>query len=184
MKNSMRALIKYLTNHVINHIPSYTIRHSWYRRMLGWSIGPRAAILMGQHVQMAGLRSSGKKVLIGKDTVINRGCFLYTTGGLVIGEHVSISDGVWLVTGTHDINKPQFPDSYQPIVIKDYVWIGIRATILGGVTIGKGSVVMAGAVVTRDIPPYTVVGGVPAKVVRQRQLQDPAYKLNFRPLFE
>jgi acetyltransferase-like isoleucine patch superfamily enzyme len=184
MKRVFGALIKYMTNHFISHIPSYTLRHAWYRRVLGWYIGPKAAILMGQHVQMAGVRTSGKKVFIGMRTVINQGCLLYTTGGIVIGENVSISAGVWLVTGTHDMNDPNFPDSYRPITIGDYVWIGMRATILGGVAIGEGAVVMAGAVVTHDVPPFAVVGGVPARVVTQRTLQNPSYSLNFRPLFE
>ncbi len=184
MKKLLTATIKYLTNHVISHIPSYTIRHGWYRKVLGWYIGLGASILLGQHVQMAGVRTSGRKVAIGSGTVINYGCLLYTTGGIVIGDQVSISAGVWLVTGTHDINHPQFIDSYKPIVIGNYAWIGMRATILGGVTIGEGAVVMAGAMVTRDVPPYAVVGGIPAKVVGNRELCDPSYSLDFRPLFE
>ncbi len=142
------------------------------------------ALIMGQHVQMAGLRSSGKKVSIGKNTVINWDCMLYTTGGLIIGENVSIAAGVWLVTGTHDMNHPQFLDTYRPIVIGDYAWIGMRATILGGISIGEGAVVMAGAVVTHDVPPYAVVGGIPAKVIRQRELQAPSYALDYHLLFE
>src|SRR5437763_4974041 len=184
MKQVLGAVVKYSTNYLINHIPSYKVRHAWYRHVLGWHIGPKAAILMGQHVQMAGVRTSGQKVSIGRGTVINQGCLLYTTGGLVIGEHVSISSGVWLVTGTHDMNDPQFVDIYKPIVIGDYVWIGVRATILGGVTVGKGAVVMAGAVVTQDVPCYAVVGGVPARVIRQREMRPLTYSLNFRPLFE
>src|SRR4051794_451691 len=121
MKQVLAVAIKYLTNYIINHIPSYTIRHVWYSHVLGWRIGAKAAILMGQHVQMAGVRTSGQKVSIGRGTVINQGCLLYTTGGLVIGEHVSISSGVWLVTGTHDMNDPQFVDLYKPIVIGDHV---------------------------------------------------------------
>lgn len=184
MKHIAAALIRYATNHLINHIPSYTLRHAWYRKLLGWHIGPKAAILMGQYVQMAGIRSSGQKVSIGTGTVINRGCLLYTTGGIVIGEHVSISAGVWLVTGTHDMNDEQFADSYTPITIGDHAWIGIRATILAGITIGEGAVVMAGAMVTHDVAPYTVVGGVPARVVTQRGLRDLSYSLDFHPLFE
>jgi acetyltransferase-like isoleucine patch superfamily enzyme len=184
MNQMFAAAIKYATNYIICHIPSYRLRHAWYRNILGWQIGPEVSILMGQHLQMAGIRTSGKKVSIGQGTVINQGCMLYTTGGLVIGENVSISAGVWLVTGSHDMNDPLFPDFYKPIVIDDYAWIGMRATILGGVTIGKGAVVMAGAVVTHDVPPFAVVGGIPAKVIRQRELQEPSYSLDFRPLFE
>lgn len=184
MKLFFGAIIKYMTNHVINHIPSYTIRHMWYRRILGWQVGQGTAILLGQHVQMAGIRTSGRKVSIGEDTVINQGCMLYTTGGLIIGSHVSISAGVWLVTGSHDMNDPLFPAFYKPIVIGDYAWIGMRATILGNITIGEGAVVMAGAVVTHDVAPYTVVGGVPARPITKRTLTNPSYTLDFHPLFE
>ena len=184
IKEILTATIKYATNHLIGHIPSHRVRRSWYCHVLGWRIGPKATILMGQYIQMAGIRESGKKVTIGRGTVINHGCLLYTTGGLIIGENVSISSGVWLVTGTHDMNDPLFPDSYKPIVIGHHAWIGMRATILAGVTIGEGAVVMAGAVVSRDVPPYAVVGGVPARFVTQRKLENPTYELNFNPLFE
>lgn len=184
MRGKITAITKYITNHVINHIPSYTIRHAWYRRVLGWHIDTNATIFMGQHIQLSRLRADGKKVSIGKNTIINWNCMLYTTGGIIIGENVSISAGVWLITGTHDMNDPQFPDTYRPIIIGDYAWIGMRATILAGITIGEGAVVMAGAVVTRDVPPYAVVGGVPARFIQQRDQQALAYSLNYRPLFE
>src|SRR5262249_4626548 len=177
----VRDTIKYLTNHLINHLPSYTLRNAWYRHVLGWEIGPKTPILLGLHVQMAGLPSSGQKVRIGKHCVINYQCLAHVTGGLVIGDNVSISPGAWLVTGSHDINDPLHRSIYKPIVIGDYAWIGMRATVLGGVTIGEGAVVMAGAMVTRDVPPYAIVGGVPAKVIGQRELRDPSYTLDFHP---
>jgi O-antigen/teichoic acid export membrane protein/acetyltransferase-like isoleucine patch superfamily enzyme len=176
--------IRYTTSHIIGYIPSFTVRHAWYRRVLGWYIGPGAAILMGQRIHMTGIRTSGKRVSIDRGSVINHGCLLYTAGGLVIGQNVSISTGVWLITGTHDMNDPDFAAYYKPIIIDDYAWIGTRATILGGVTIGEGAVVMAGAVVTRDVAPYTVVGGVPAHEVGKRALKNPTYSLDFHPLFE
>jgi acetyltransferase-like isoleucine patch superfamily enzyme len=184
MRRVLGAFIRYATNHIISHVPFFALRHAWYRHMLGWQIGPKVAIYLGQEVYMSGLRTSSKRVSIGQGTTINPGCFLYTTGGITIGDQVSISRGVWLVTGSHDMNHPRFPDSYMPIAIGNYVWIGVRATILAGVTIGEGAVVMAGAVVTRDVPPYAVVGGVPARVVAQRQLQNPSYEMDWRPLFE
>lgn len=184
MKQILIALIKYATNHIINHIPSYTIRHVWYRRILKWHIEPGVAIFMGQHVQLSSIRNNGAKVSIGRGTVINWDCMLYTTGGLSIGENVSISAGVWLVTGTHDMNDPLFPATYKPITIGNHAWIGMRATILGGITIGEGAVVMSGAMVTRDVPPFAVVGGVPAKILGERSLQNPSYSLGYRPLFE
>lgn len=184
MRTLLAAATKYATNHLIAHIPCHSVRLAWYRQVLGWRIGPRATILMGQHVQMAGVRSSGRKVAIGRGTVINANCLLYTTGGLIIGDNVSISPGAWLVTGTHDMHDPRFPDRYLPITIGNYAWIGARATILAGVTIGEGAVIMAGAVVTRDVPAYAIVGGVPARMIGQRTQQNFAYELDFRPLFE
>ena len=182
MRKTLGNLVRYATNHVISHIPSYALRRAWYRYMLGWHIEPDVFILMGQYVQMAGARSSGRKVSIGKGTIINYGCLLYTTGGLIIGEHVSISAGAWLVTGSHDTNDPQFAAFFKPIVIGNYVWIGMRATVLAGVTIGDGAVIMAGAMVTHDVPPYAIVGGVPAKVIKQRDAQEFSYPLHHQLL--
>ena len=178
------AAIKYVTNYVISHVPSYTLRYFWYRRVLGWDIGPGAVILMGQYIQMNGIRTSGRRVSIGSGTVINQKCLIFTPSGLIIGNHVSISAEVALITGTHDINDPTFPSDYRPIVIDDYAWIGTRAVILQGVTVGRGAVVMAGAVVTQDVEPFAVVGGVPAKPISERTLHEPAYTLMRRPLFE
>jgi acetyltransferase-like isoleucine patch superfamily enzyme len=184
MRDAFRDFIKYLTNHVISHIPSYTIRYAWYRKVLGWHIDPQATILMGLRVQLAGLRGQGRTVSIGKGSVINYDCLVHVTGGLVIGENVSVSPGVWLVSGSHDVNDPEHKSVYEPIAIGDYAFIGMRATVLGGVTIGEGAVVMAGAMVTRDVAPYAIVGGVPARVVGERQLRNPTYSLtHFRPLF-
>lgn len=178
------ATVKYTTNYIIAYIPSHTIRNTWYRGVLGWDIGRGASILMGPYIQMTGIRTSGRRVSIGNGTVINQKCLIYTSGGLVIGDNVSISAEVALITGTHDINDPEFPSDYRPIVIDDYAWIGTRAMILQGVTIGQGAVVMAGAVVTKDVEPFAVVGGVPAKQITERMLREPAYHLIERPLFE
>ena len=72
------------------------------------------------------------------------------------------------VTGSHDYKSPNFQGIFKPIVIEDYAWIGVGATILQGVTIGRGAVVCAGAVVTKDVPAYAVVAGVPAKTIGSR----------------
>ncbi|GHO43290.1 acyltransferase [Ktedonospora formicarum] len=182
MKHVLNAALKYATNHIIGHIPSRRLRLGWYRRVLGWRIGHGTQILMGQHIQLGSIRQS--KVNIGHHVAINHGCLLYATGGIIIGDNVSIGAGSWLVTGSHELNDPGFPDTYKPIVIEDYAWLGVRCTILQGITIGRGAVVMAGAVVTRDVPPFAIVGGVPAKVLKYRELREPAYTLNFSPLFE
>lgn len=87
---------------------------------------------------------------------------------MFIGNSVSISHRCNIISGGHDVNSPTFEGDHQPIVIGDYVWIGVGATILKGVTIGKGAVVAAGAVVTKDVPDYAIVGGIPAKIIGER----------------
>jgi acetyltransferase-like isoleucine patch superfamily enzyme len=109
-----------------------------------------------------------RKVSIGNDTHVNRGCFFDGRAGITIGNNVSISHKVILMTGTHDVNSKTFAGDFQPIRIEDYAWIGVNATILKGVTVGKGAVVAAGAVVTKDVAPYTIAGGVPAKKIGDR----------------
>lgn len=183
-KELLNATVKYVTNHVISRIPSYTARHAWYRGILGWHIGAKAAICMGQHIQMAGVRASGRRVTIGSDTHIHERCLLSTGGGLVIGEHVCISAYAFLLSSRQEIDDPNFATCYRPVVIDDYVWVGPRAMILAGVTVGRGAVILAGAVVMEDVPPRAVVAGAPATIVKMRGLRDPAYILNCRPLFE
>jgi acetyltransferase-like isoleucine patch superfamily enzyme len=180
MRGIAGSLVRYATTHVIAHIPVHSLRIAWYRRVLGWEIAPEVTILMGATVRMGGVRTGAGNVSIGEGSVINSDCLLYTTGGITIGRNVSISEGAWLVTGTHDMEDPGFPDRYLPIEIGDHAWIGMRATVLAGVSVGEGAVVMAGAVVTRDVAAHEVVGGVPARVVRQREAGDLNYALKVR----
>ncbi len=110
----------------------------------------------------------GKNIHIGKDVFINSGCHFQDQGGIEIGDGTLIGHNVVLATVNHDLNPARNRKlHYAPIQIGAHVWIGSNATVLSGVTIGARPVVAAGAVVTRDVPPYTVVGGVPAKIIRQ-----------------
>ncbi|MUP45423.1 acyltransferase [Gramella sp. BOM4] len=90
---------------------------------------------------------------------------------IYIGEKVCISDGVKLLTGTHDIEDPQWELITKPIIIESNVWIAESAIILPGVHLGKGAVVGAGAVVRKNVDPYTVVVGNPARPVRKRRYE-------------
>lgn len=105
---------------------------------------------------------------IGNYTHINRGCTIDARGGITIGNNVSVSHGVTLLTGTHDYRSPHFRAAYLPITIDNYAWLGANCTILSNVHVGEGAVVAAGAVVTHDVDPYTIVGGVPAKKIGTR----------------
>ncbi len=109
----------------------------------------------------------GKNITIGKDVFINSGCHFQDQGGIEIGDGALIGHNVVLATINHDLNpKENRRNHYAPIRIGAHVWIGSNATILPGVTLGDYAVVAAGAVVTRNVPAMTVVGGAPAKVLK------------------
>ena len=109
----------------------------------------------------------GKNITVGKRVFINADCKFQDQGGIFIGDDVLIGHAVVLATLNHDIDPAKRPRLHPaPIRIGNKVWIGANATVLPGVTIGDRSVVAAGAVVTKDVPADTIVGGVPAKVLR------------------
>ncbi len=152
----------YLCNYVINQIPFHNLRMKNYRR-LGIKIGARSTILMSTHMQEAA------SITIGKGTVVNTHCYLDGRGGLKIGSNVNISSHVLLVAGSHEVQDGEYFLGFaKPITIEDYVWLCTRSTILAGVTVGRGAVVAAGAVVTRSVEPYTIVAGVPARKIGER----------------
>lgn len=112
----------------------------------------------------------GKNITFGKDVFLNSGCHFQDQGGITIGDGCLIGHNVVLVTINHDLMpENNRKNHYAPIHIENHVWIGSNATVLPGVTIGDWAVVAAGAVVTKDVPERTVVGGVPAKVIKTIQ---------------
>ncbi|SDN93088.1 sugar O-acetyltransferase [Bacillus sp. OK048] len=109
----------------------------------------------------------GKNITVGKNVFINSGCRFQDQGGITIGDGVLIGHNVVLATLNHDINPKNRSTMHPaPIVIGKNVWIGANATVLPGVTIGNGSIIAAGAVVTKDVPANVIVGGVPAKIIK------------------
>ena len=109
----------------------------------------------------------GKFITIGKDVFINHACTFLDMGGITLEDGVLIGPKVNLITENHPMDPIHRKSLIcTPIVIKQKAWIGAAATILPGITIGENSVVAAGAVVTRDVPPNTIVAGVPARVVK------------------
>lgn len=109
----------------------------------------------------------GKNITIGKNVFFNSGCRFQDQGGIVIGDGVLIGHNVVIATINHGLDpKEERKNHYAPVAIGNHAWIGSNATILPGVTVGEWAVVAAGAVVTKDVEPYAVVGGVPAKVIK------------------
>jgi acetyltransferase-like isoleucine patch superfamily enzyme len=115
----------------------------------------------------------GKNLTLGKNVFINLGCRFQDTGGIIIGDGTLIGHGSTLTTLNHSLDPDRRADMVPaPIVIGSNVWLGAAVTIVPGVTIGDGAIIGAGAVVTKDVPAHTIVGGVPAKVMRANGFGD------------
>ena len=108
---------------------------------------------------------------LGSYVAIDDAVNLYSADKIIIGTKVAISREAFICTASHDITKPNRPLVTASITIGDGVWIGARAIVLPGVTIGEGAIVAAGAVVTKDVEPWAVVGGNPAKFIKMRELK-------------
>lgn len=161
----------------VGFIPSHTIRKFFYR-LAGMKIGRGSTI----HVWANFFQP--KNIEIGEDTIVGFHAFLDGRAQLKIGNHVDIASEVMVYNSEHDINSSDFQSLEKPVIIEDYVFIGPRTIILPGVKIGKGAVVAAGAVVTKDIPAGKIVGGVPAEVIGERKLRDYKYRLGRARLFQ
>ncbi len=176
----LQALKYYICNHLISRCISYTIRHWYYRSFLHMRIGKDSNLAMGQFI-------SGYHhqciIQIGDHCCINRNCYLDGRNGIYIGNNVNISFETVILTTQHDYNDEFFKIEAGEVRIEDHAWIGARSILLPGVTIGTGAVVAAGAVVVKDVPAYTVVGGVPAKKIAERSCEI-KYRSKFRPYFD
>lgn len=168
------TLLAYGYNHWLGNCPSRRLRRLFLQRYLG-NLGE------GSGVQMGCRFLNGRKVHLGERNVINFGCLLDGRKyRIVTGSDVSIGPEAAILTLGHDPQSPDFADRGGDVVIGDRVWIGYRAIVLPGVTIGEGAVVAAGAVVAKDVDAYTIVAGVPAKPTNQRE-NTLKYQLTFNP---
>lgn len=144
----------------------------WYfRKILRLTIGEHTSIAMGCFI-------TGSVIDVGSNTVINRNVYLDGRAQLKIGNNVSISHSCIIQTLSHDPQSEFFVCECKPVCIEDYVWIGSSALICPGVTLGKGSIIAAGSVVTKDVEPYTIVGGNPAVYIKHR-----SRKLSYKPYY-
>lgn len=153
----------YICNELISRVPSHRFRGWFYRKVMGFQIGKGSTVFL--HCTFDCTRTFA----IGNHSVVNSGCRLDTRGGIRIGNNVGISQQVIILTADHDLALSDFGGRNREVVIEDYAFVGTRAMILPGVTIGKGAIVAAGAIVTKDVPEYAVVAGTPAKVIKERR---------------
>lgn len=145
----------------------------------------------GSTLHMMGRIYDPRHIVIGNDTIIGEKFSLDgrqqlpdSKGGLVIGDHVDVASEVMIWTSQHDIHSSDFHAIEAKVEIGDYVFIGPRAIILPGLKIGKGAIIGAGAVVTKNVDDNAIVAGVPAKVIGQRQASGLNYKLGRARLFQ
>jgi len=161
LKLYIRGFINLLLK-ILKHFPSHHFRNFILRTFFRMKLHKKAVLYSGFLIR------SPKRIKIGKGTVVGYNCELDGRMNLTIGENVNISSDVKFYTLQHDYNDIAFKAVGAPIVIGDYVWVSVRAIILPGVTIGEGAVIAAGAVVTKDVEPFAIMGGVPAKKISER----------------
>lgn len=166
-----------MLTHITTYIPSHTIRNGIWRAF-GMQIGSASTLHTGVRV------FDPRNIRVGEGTIIGYATFIDGRDQVSIGNHTDIASEVMIYSQEHDLTDPGFRAKGAKVKIGNYVFIGPRAIILPGVTIGDGAVVAAGAVVTKDVEPYTIVGGVPAKMISNRQLKNPNYRLGRFKLFQ
>lgn len=116
-------------------------------------------------------------ITIGHDSLVGSNAFLDGRAPLTIGDHTSLASEVMIYNDEHNIHDPNYGNSFGPVIIGNYVFIGPRAIIMPNIKIGDGAVIAAGAIVTKDVPSFEVWGGVPAQKISDRKIQNPNYKL-------
>lgn len=159
------------------HAPIYFLRKVVFE-IAGVKIGRGSTIHMGCKF------FDPRGVTMGEDTIIGDRAFLDGRDKLTIGNHVDIASEVMIYNSEHDIEDSDFKAITAPVEIGDYVFVGPRSIILPGVKIGSGAIVAAGAVVTKNVAEYEIVGGVPAKVISKRKNKDLRYRLGRARLFQ
>jgi len=159
-----------VANHMVNRIPFNSVRCFFYRWVYFVKIGRGSAIHMGVRMHRP------RWISIGHHTLINPQCTLDGRRRLTIGNNVDIAAQTAIFTLGHDLQDPAYEVIGKAVVIEDYACIFSRATILPGVRIGQGAAVAAGSVVTRDVEPYTIVAGNPARKIGERN-RDLSYTL-------
>jgi len=168
------SVLAFAYNGIVGRLPSRTLRSLYLRGYL-------ARFGRGTGVQMGCRFLNGRKVFLGDRNVINFDClFDGRRHEIRMGHDVSIGPEASILTLGHDPQSPDFADRGGDVNIGDRVWIGYRAVVLPGIRVGDGAVVGAGAVVTKDVPPFAIVAGNPARIIGERT-RELRYGLSFAP---
>ena len=158
----------WVTNVFISNFPSKHIRQ-WFLSFAGVKMDGPVRFYPGFHIR------APKGIHIGSNVSIGPGVLLDGRKGLEIGNSAVIAYDAIIWTLNHDYNDVHFAGKGAPVKIGSYAWVCSRSVILPGITVGEGAVVATGAVVTKDVPPYTIVGGIPAKIIGTREVKNYQY---------
>ena len=175
MKDFFAGLFTLITE-IVMSVPFWIVRRSYLRLFIN-GMGKGCYIMRNVDIRKP------KNIKLGKNVVINKKSLLDGRGApLFIGDNTDIAQEVNIWTLTHEVNDLKHSVYGKPVTICDHCWIGARATILPGITIGKGAVIGTCSVVTKDVPPMSIVAGNPAKVIGKRE-NPLEYDLDFHPWF-
>lgn len=161
----------------ISAVPLHSFRNFFYR-IFGIKIGSGSTFHIGATFYYP------PNISLGEGTIVGNKVFIDGRDKVKIGSNTDIASEVMIYNSEHDLGDPDFKAILAPVTIGDYCFIGPRAIIMPGVKIGDGSVIAGGAVVTKDVPAYTIVGGVPAKPIAERKNKKLTYKLGRPRLFQ
>ena len=162
------GLIWYVINSFVSNFPSIRLRY-YILKFFGMNLAPNVRFYQGFHIR------NPKGITINDGVSIGPRVVLDGRKGLIIGKNVVIAYEAIIWTLNHDYNDIYFAGKGSSVTIGDYAWICCRSIILPGITIGEGAVVASGAIVTKDVPPYTIVGGTPAKIIGYREKKAYSY---------
>jgi putative colanic acid biosynthesis acetyltransferase WcaF len=148
-------------------IPMSSVRRALLR-LFGARIGSGVVIKPGVRVKYPWLLEAGDHCWIGED------CWIDNLAPVKMGRNVCVSQGVYICTGNHDWSDPAFGLIVGPVTLDDGCWIGAKAVLTPGVSVGGCAVVTAGSVITKHVPPYEIHGGNPAQFLRKREIREAA----------
>ncbi len=165
----------YLLNHLVNRIPIVGPRMRAYA-----ALGVRFDDVRTTNIALGVEMWCGARLTMGRRSTIGQHCSIDARGGVSIGDDVSVSREAMVLTATHEAHDPSFGATLGAVQLESRSWLGVRALILPGIRIGEAAIVGAGAVVTSDVEPYTIVAGNPAKPIGTRRAPL-SYQLDWRP---
>lgn len=176
MKSFLRKVQKRLCHYVVRlnqYVLFNNIRMFVYKKILGFNIGEGTMLWCGNKFSI----NPASGMSVGSNSIIGPNNRFLIGGGMTVGDNVNLSGYSYFITQWHEVNDPMYHSKFKEIIIEDNAWVATNCTIMPGIKIGKGAVVSAGSVVTKDVLPYTVVGGNPAKFIKERKCEI-KYKLN------